>query len=252
MGIAKALLDLGELGRTKGDYATAQSRYEESLAIARELGSLSGIAGTLLNLGHVAHNLGDYPRAIAYFMEGLLISKDLGHTLLAAWLLLGLAGVAASERQPERSARLFGAGRSLNESVGGSLDPADKAEYERSMAHARAQLDETAWQKCYAEGEAMTLEEAVEYARAAATQEEQAATGATASPSLPGLPELSKREVEVLRLVAEGLTTQEVAERLYLSVRTVENHLRSIYGKLNVSTRAAATRIAVEHGLLND
>jgi DNA-binding NarL/FixJ family response regulator len=43
-----------------------------------------------------------------------------------------------------------------------------------------------------------------------------------------------------------------VAERLYLSVRTVENHLRSIYGKLNVSTRAAATRFAIEHGLLKD
>jgi DNA-binding NarL/FixJ family response regulator len=64
--------------------------------------------------------------------------------------------------------------------------------------------------------------------------------------------QLSKREVEVLRLVVEGLTAPQVAKRMYLSVRTVENHLRSIYGKLNVSTRAAATRIAVEHGLLND
>lgn len=60
---------------------------------------------------------------------------------------------------------------------------------------------------------------------------------------------LSAREVEVLRLVAQGLTNPRVAEQLYLSPRTVEQHLRSIYNKLGVSTRAAATRFAVSHGL---
>jgi DNA-binding CsgD family transcriptional regulator len=60
---------------------------------------------------------------------------------------------------------------------------------------------------------------------------------------------LSAREVEVLRLVAQGLTNPQVAERLYLSPRTVEQHLRSIYNKLGVSTRAAATRFAVSNGL---
>ncbi len=61
--------------------------------------------------------------------------------------------------------------------------------------------------------------------------------------------ELSAREVEVLRLVAEGLTDAQVAERLFLSTRTVNQHLRSIYNKLGVSTRLAATRFALEHGL---
>jgi DNA-binding CsgD family transcriptional regulator len=60
---------------------------------------------------------------------------------------------------------------------------------------------------------------------------------------------LSAREVEVLQLVAQGLTNPQVAELLYLSPRTVEQHLRSIYNKLGVSTRAAATRFAVSHGL---
>jgi DNA-binding NarL/FixJ family response regulator len=60
---------------------------------------------------------------------------------------------------------------------------------------------------------------------------------------------LSAREVGVLRLVAQGLTNSQVAEQLYLSPRTVEQHLRSIYNKLGVSTRAAATRFAVSRGL---
>jgi DNA-binding NarL/FixJ family response regulator len=61
---------------------------------------------------------------------------------------------------------------------------------------------------------------------------------------------LTAREVEVLALVAEGLTDADVAERLVVSIRTVHAHLRSIYRKLDVRTRSAATRYAVEHGLM--
>jgi DNA-binding CsgD family transcriptional regulator len=60
---------------------------------------------------------------------------------------------------------------------------------------------------------------------------------------------LTDREAEVLRLVAQGLTNAQAAERLFLSPRTVDFHLRSIYGKLGVSSRAAATRFALEHHL---
>jgi DNA-binding CsgD family transcriptional regulator len=61
---------------------------------------------------------------------------------------------------------------------------------------------------------------------------------------------LTPREIEVLRLVIGGLTNRKIAEQLGLSTRTVDAHLRSIYGKLGVSTRSAATRYALEHQLL--
>lgn len=60
---------------------------------------------------------------------------------------------------------------------------------------------------------------------------------------------LTDREVDVLRLIAQGLTDAEVAEQLFIARRTVNTHLTSIYTKLGVSSRAAATRFAVEHGL---
>jgi DNA-binding NarL/FixJ family response regulator len=56
--------------------------------------------------------------------------------------------------------------------------------------------------------------------------------------------------VEVLRLVAQGLTNEQVAEQLVISPRTVNTHLTSIYGKIGVTTRSAATRYAVEHRLV--
>jgi DNA-binding NarL/FixJ family response regulator len=60
---------------------------------------------------------------------------------------------------------------------------------------------------------------------------------------------LTAREVEVLRLVAQGLSDAQAAERLYVSINTVKTHLRSIYTKLDVPSRTAAARFATDHGL---
>ena len=61
---------------------------------------------------------------------------------------------------------------------------------------------------------------------------------------------LTAREVEVLRLLAQGLTSAQIAEQLVISVVTVNFHVRSIYSKLGVTSRAAATRYALEHHLV--
>ena len=62
--------------------------------------------------------------------------------------------------------------------------------------------------------------------------------------------ELTRREVEVLRLLVEGLSNEQIGERLFLSTNTVRSHLYSIYSKLGVPNRAAATRFAVQHQLV--
>ena len=86
----------------------------------------------------------------------------------------------------------------------------------------------------------MTPEQAVEYALRPSPP----------TPRLKNTAKLSDREVEVLGLVAEGLTDPEVAERLYLSPRTVNHHLSSIYQKLGVPSRAAAAKEASKRGLI--
>lgn len=68
-------------------------------------------------------------------------------------------------------------------------------------------------------------------------------------PRLARVDGLTLREVEILRLVAAGMTNRQTAERLGLSIRTVDAHLRSIYAKLGIKSRSAATRYAVEHNL---
>jgi DNA-binding NarL/FixJ family response regulator len=120
------------------------------------------------------------------------------------------------------------------------------------LVGARSRLGEGAWRRAWGEGYAMSLETAIEYA----LSEEEPSTMSPPAPEQPppsarGHPaKLTPREVEVLGLVAEGLTNPQVAQRLFLSPRTVQRHLNSVYRKLGVSSRAAATRLALEHGLL--
>src|SRR5207248_5259152 len=104
----------------------------------------------------------------------------------------------------------------------------------------------------WADGHAMTPEQALD-AQAPVTlpqplSEKQSSTPPT-KPSLAYPDGLTAREVEVLRLLAQGLTDAQIAEQLVISPRTVTNHLTSIYSKIQVSSRSAATRYAIEHKL---
>jgi DNA-binding NarL/FixJ family response regulator len=97
----------------------------------------------------------------------------------------------------------------------------------------------------------MAMEAAIEYA----LSEEGSSTAipSTTSEQLSSAPDppagLTPREIEVLGLVASGMTNARIAKDLFISLRTVETHLTSIYHKLGVTSRAAATRFALEHGL---
>ena len=137
---------------------------------------------------------------------------------------------------------VVGAAEAVSQTIGLPLSPFDRAhpDYEGLLVAARSRLGDEA---ARAKGRAMTPEEAVEYALGTEVV-------ATTSSEDDSAPLLSEREAEILVLVAEGLTNPQVGERLYLSPRTVGQHLRSIYRKLGVSSRAAAAREALERGLI--
>jgi len=123
----------------------------------------------------------------------------------------------------------------------------------RAVAAARTQLGEQAFAAAWVEGRTLSLEQALatpgQVALPAPTQGERSSSPTTAFP--PPYPDgLTAREVEVLRVVAQGLTNEQVAERLVISPRTVDTHLTSIYGKIGATSRVAATRYAIEHHLV--
>jgi DNA-binding NarL/FixJ family response regulator len=138
----------------------------------------------------------------------------------------------------------------LREAIGVPMPPIERAGYERSLAATRSHLGERAFAWAWAEGRTMTLHQVL----AALTKMPMTVLAEPLSAPLATIPTypngLTAREVEVLRLVAQGLTDVQVADQLVLSRYTVSTHLHSIYNKLEVTSRAAATRFAVEHHLV--
>ncbi|HJT58697.1 MAG TPA: protein kinase [Ktedonobacteraceae bacterium] len=244
--ISIAVQDLGYLAGLQGNLPQALVRAQEGLALARELGDKSLIASTLHTLGYLAALQGDLSHASACYEEGLLVAREIGYERYIGLHLVGLA-IIASEAHPGRAARLFGAaGSILNIDV--DMNTTERAEYARAVERTRNNLGEMAFKAAWVEGSAMTPEQAL------STPEDTPAPPLPPqilSSSFPVYPDgLTAREVEVLRLLAEGMSVAQIAEALIISPRTVSTHITSIYRKIQVSSRSAATRYAIEHKLV--
>src|SRR5262249_24099668 len=146
-----------------------------------------------------------------------------------AFALEGLASVVAAKGKPAWAARLWGVAEALHQAIGAPLPPVYRAEYDQSVAAARAQLGEKAFTAAWAEGRAMTLDEVLS-TQGPATVPMLASAGlastSTAKPVITHPNDLTAREVEVLRLVAQGLTNAQIAGQLVISVHTADNHVK--------------------------
>jgi predicted ATPase/DNA-binding CsgD family transcriptional regulator len=244
---AQAHTWLGTVLLLQGDHEGAPRRFEEGLALGRSIGDRLSVCNALFNLAQLALAGGDYDVASRRFVEGIAPSEELGDRGNVAYILEGLGIVAGARGEAGRAARLLGASEALISAIGlrgHTYYRPDRSLYESTAAAVRSRLGEEGFEEVRAAGRAMDFERAIEYAL---SEEDQAPPPA----SVPEYPAgLTRREAEVLRLVAQGMTNAQVAQELYLSPRTVNGHLNYIYRKLEVTSRSAAVRFAVEHGLV--
>jgi DNA-binding NarL/FixJ family response regulator len=128
----------------------------------------------------------------------------------------------------------------------------ERADYERTVEGVRSRLDDQAFQAAWDEGCTMTPEQALAAPERAPVHHPAGhPSGAINRPPTPVYPDgLTAREVEVLRLLAAGLTVAQIAEHFVISPRTVSTHITSIYRKIGVNSRSAATRYAIERKLV--
>ena len=161
--MALAQLGIAEV-RAQGDYERAAALLEESLSLARETGDKWRIAYSLRGVGIVALHQGDYGRAAASYTESLALCKELGERWVTEECLDGLAGVACGQARHKQAAQLFGAAETLRETLGRQPVWAEQADHDQRVASTRDALGDPVFAAAWAEGRAMTLEQAIEYA----------------------------------------------------------------------------------------
>jgi non-specific serine/threonine protein kinase len=193
---------------------------------------------------------GVYGRAAEHFTQSLTLSAEIRNRWIPVECLHGLASLACVAQQYERAARLFGAANQLRDALSLRSKPADQECYDHHAATTRTGLGEAAFAAAWAEGQAMTLDQAIDYALAGSEAVESARRrGRTARPDGEVL---TSREREVAALVARGQTNRQIATTLVISERTADAHVQNILNKLGFNARAQIATWATARGLSAD
>jgi predicted ATPase/serine/threonine protein kinase/DNA-binding CsgD family transcriptional regulator len=241
-----------------GEEKTAYTLLEEALALGREMESEDDTGRALCGLGHLALRQGELAQARSLYEESIIQLQGRWLIPRIKWVLAscleGLGEIALSQGNAAWMVRLSASAETVRAAHGyfSSLGR-EQPSYERTLEAARAQLGEKAFAQAWAEGQAMTPEQVLAAEAGVSTLTPGTTAFPVMPPSPPSLPfneRLTAREVEVLRLISLGLTNSQIAGQLVLSPHTINVHVQSIYGKLQVSTRAGATRYALEHHYL--
>jgi DNA-binding CsgD family transcriptional regulator len=244
-----ALSNLGHIALREGDPRCAIEMCTKALARQRDLDYTWGAVISLARIGDAAQQLGDIAQAAAAYRESLQLSRRLWDQRVIAWALSGLALVAFVSN-PERAARLLGAVDQWTNITGVlSSDLARGPRRQDMETAARSELGDERFAAALRAGGAQSVQQVIDEAIAVA---EAVLTSLSAGePAAPArVAGLTPRELEVLRLVAAGLSNREIAATLFVSVSTVKRHLSTILGKLGLPSRSAATAYAHTHHLV--
>lgn len=238
-GIAVALNMLGELMRETGDLAQARQLYEHSLRLFIEVDDARGRAIATHNLAILAASRDDLRTAVDLQRSILPLKLELGDREGIVCSLIDLAQLGLRRTERALAALLCGAAEAERARIKAILPAHERGVYAATVAAARQAMGDAAFDAAFSTGANMDLAAAVAAAMAPALERSAAASA-----------ELTRRELEVLGLVAAGKSNREIAKELVVSVRTVERHIENIYQKVGATgrvSRAIATAYAFTH-----
>jgi non-specific serine/threonine protein kinase len=247
-GTAAVLGQIGYAALLRGDHAQALDRLGESLALYRSIHSKLGSGRVLIHLGRTHTERGEPGLAMPLLREALVMTREAGNRWYVAEALESLAAATARLGDLPRAARFWGAAETLRETIGGPVPPADRARYQEDLASLRSRLGEVPFAESWAAGRELTVDELA--AEAVTGPDTPSGPSVPRAESASPLAGLTAREVEVLRLLAEGRTNPEIAEILFISPRTASTHVTNILGKLGLSSRSAAAAFAHRTGIV--
>jgi DNA-binding NarL/FixJ family response regulator len=238
--VAYGLSFLALFSEARQDADAARRQAEETLTIARANGFRREEGSALLTIARLEHADGSVDQADAALHEALGIFTRGRFPLEIITTLEHIATIATLKESHDEAARLFAAAQAARAAIGYPREPVRVDEYESSVTAVREGLGADAFDAAWMEGAALTLDEAVAYATRARGERKRPSHGwASVTPT----------ELDVVRLVREGLTNPQIAERMFISKNTVMTHLSHVFAKLGVSTRAELASEATRRGL---
>jgi predicted ATPase/DNA-binding CsgD family transcriptional regulator len=242
---------LGLIHLEHGELNVARPLLEEGFTIAKQKGGVTEAVHFALGLARLSVWQGDSAAARCLYREGLtlLLEFNVYKEGIAA-SMEGLAALESGQGMPRHAVRLWGAAHALREAICAPIYPVYHASNEQALALAHTQLGEQGFHDEWAKGRALTPEQALAPQESNIPQGPPLHQSSLVQPPSRALVGLTRREREVLRLLTEGLTNPQIAERLVVSLPTVSTHVASIFNKLGVTSRSAATRYAVEQHLV--
>ena len=226
---AMTLLHLAQVERLRGDHAAARGCAEHALAVAEHLGHRGFIARARHQLARVAAATGDRATAERLAHEALGSQVDRGDRLDIPDSLDALADIAAAAESHQECARLLGAADRARADLGLARWQTEQERADALAQRLRETIGDDALTKAHAEGNELSLDEAVAYVRRA--------RGTRKRPS-GGWESLTPTELEVVRHVAAGMTNPEIGARMFISRGTVKVHLSHVYAKLGLRNRS--------------
>jgi DNA-binding CsgD family transcriptional regulator len=215
-----------------GNYTEALSYLRQSAVEFETLNARFAVCHAQVDLGLSLRHEGKLPAALNAYREALSYQREYRFVFESADTLDGLAPIAAALGHLDLAAKLFGAAAGWRETYQHEPWFPMPDDFQKAAASVRRRLGERAWFEAYDAGRQLYSDQAMRLAEDAVTALEEELRRRSSG--------LTAREIEVLQLVAAGLSNAEIAERLVLSQRTVHAHLRSIFDKLGVNTRTAA------------
>jgi DNA-binding CsgD family transcriptional regulator len=218
-------------GFLDGDLDAVRSVASQGARLSREVGDLYSLDMMLMNQGFAALISRDLPESERLFAEGLRIARRLDDRLAQCYLLGALGCCAAGSREPRLAARLFGAMENLRAEVGATINAGMAPAFAHATQAVTATLGQSKFEAEFTAGRRLSRDAAARLAL------REAAPPAVATSDHESAGVLGRRETDVARLLADGLTNKEIGARLFISERTVESHVRNILNKLGFDSR---------------
>ncbi|MBX7434078.1 LuxR C-terminal-related transcriptional regulator [Mycobacterium sp. Y57] len=230
------LVIIGELALACGDLADARQWLDEAVVSVQGWWQCSALS-VRARVHLAAHDL---DRAAADAYRALSLAAESGGYITVPEILESIAELACHHDSPSEAARLYGAAEAARSRIGVVRFPVYDGRHRASLTALHTSLGDKDFDAAWAEGSALSTEEAVAYAMRGRGERKRPATGWAS---------LTPAELDVVRLVAEGIPNKDIAVRLFISPRTVQSHLRHVYHKLGLSSRVQlANEVATQLG----